>query len=147
MAEKKRKVATVNEDFEALFADSTEKHDGARAGNIAGPDIGDDVENWETVTAESQEEPVTVKSTEDLVNELRAARANVRALCVLLGMAAEKYPATLTPQFIRECVDLKQMDELKAKEDRGVAHIAGAVGPELFARLVELYEAAVADDP
>ena len=86
-------------------------------------------------------------ATEDLVNELRTSRATVCALCVLLGMAAEKYPATLTPQFIRECVDLKQVDELKAKEGRGVAHIAGAVGPELFARLVELYEAAVADDP
>lgn len=147
MTEKKRKVATVNEDFEALLADSTEKHDGARAGNIAGPDIGGDIENWGPVTAASQEEPVTVKSTEDLVDELRAAKANIRALCVLLGLTAEKYPTNLMPQFIRECVDLRLIDELKPKEGRGLAHIAGAIGPELYDRLVGLFEAVVADDP
>ena len=66
--------------------------------------------------------------------------ANTRAMCVILGMAVDRYPECYTAQYIRECVDLKQADELKKQENRAIAYLAGVIGSDLYLRLMSMME-------
>ena len=74
--------------------------------------------------------------------EIRNARGNVRALSVILGLIAERYDLHLGGQFIRECVELKQIDELRERMPDTVVSTAGGhpafSGGDLPAGVVQL---------
>ena len=66
------------------------------------------------------------------------ANAHGRAMSILLGLMKRKYPEHLVPQFIRECVELEQYDELKQREDEGAAYVTGRIGMPLYSALIDL---------
>lgn len=86
------------------------------------------------------------KMDEKTREEIRNARGNVRALSVILGLIAEKYDFYRGAQFIRECVELKQIDELREKEMRALSYLATMMDGELYAGLVELLANDLTDD-
>lgn len=76
----------------------------------------------------------------DAFMRLKATRANVRALTVIVGMMATYYPVNMAKMFVKECVDLAQYDELTRMENEGMAQIGAIIGGELYARMVGLFE-------
>lgn len=64
--------------------------------------------------------------------------AHRRAAGVLAGMARESYPAYLRGQFIRECVNLKQYEELRQKEERGAAFLQSQLTDAEYEMLVDM---------
>ena len=97
---------------------------------------------WKT-----EERKMDEKRAEDLARqEIRNARGNVRALSVILGLIAERYDLHRGGQFIRECVELKQIDELREKEMRALSYLATMMDGELYAGLVELLANDLTDD-
>lgn len=80
------------------------------------------------------------RAVEDAHAAIVAQSANVRALNVIIGLIAEKYPADYAARFVRECVELKQDTELEKKINSGMAYIEKVYGPKLYERLVRLFE-------
>lgn len=77
--------------------------------------------------------------------EVAALSANVRALNVIIGLLVKRYPENLAPQYIRECVQLKQLGELDRNEDDALKYMSSVYGAELFCQLVNLFEEADAE--
>ena len=67
---------------------------------------------------------------------LAIARGNARALDIVIGLMAKRYPRDLIPKFIRECVELKQEDLLNTTRMEGLAFLADTLGPETYEQLV-----------
>lgn len=67
---------------------------------------------------------------------LAIARGNVRALDIVIGLMAKRYPRDLIPKFIRECVELKQEDLLRTTATDGLAFLAETLGSETYEMLV-----------
>lgn len=67
---------------------------------------------------------------------LAIARGNVRALDIVIGLMAKRYPRDLIPKFIRECVELKQEDLLRTTAMDGLAFLAETLGSETYEMLV-----------
>lgn len=72
--------------------------------------------------------------------EVAALSANVRALNVIIGLLVKRYPEALAPQYIRECVQLKQFTELNRNEDDALSYMSSVYGADLFCQLVDLFE-------
>ena len=72
--------------------------------------------------------------------EAAALSANIRALNVVIGLLARQYPAHLAPQYIRECVQLKQYAELNRNEEDALSYMSRVYGADLFFQLVNLFE-------
>jgi hypothetical protein len=66
------------------------------------------------------------------------AIAHARAATVALGLTAGYYPGHLKEQFVRECLALKQFDELRKKESTGSAYLFKQVPMTVYAELVDL---------
>ena len=77
----------------------------------------------------------------DLGFQWQRANAFGRALCILLGLMRENYTQQLKVQFINECLDFKQFDELQKKENTGGAYALGQIQIPLFIQLVDLLAA------
>ena len=71
---------------------------------------------------------------------LAIARGNTRALDIVIGLLAKRYPRDLIPKFIRECVELKQEDLLNTTRMDGLVFLADTLGAETYEQLVN-YEA------
>lgn len=67
---------------------------------------------------------------------LAIARGNARALDIVIGLLAKRYPRDLIPKFIRECVELKQEDLLNTTRMEGLAFLADTLGGETYDQLV-----------
>lgn len=67
---------------------------------------------------------------------LAIAQGNVRALDIVIGLMAKRYPRDLIPKFIRECVELKQEDLLRTTATNGLAFLAETLGSETYEMLV-----------
>lgn len=67
---------------------------------------------------------------------LAIARGNTRALDIVIGLMAKRYPRDLIPKFIRECVELKQEDLLRTTAMDGLAFLAETLGSETYEMLV-----------
>lgn len=76
--------------------------------------------------------------TENMIGAeaLAIARGNVRALDIVIGLLAKRYPRDLIPKFIRECVELKQEDLLRTTATVGLAFLAETLGSETYEMLV-----------
>lgn len=77
-------------------------------------------------------------TNEQLEQELRVARGNVRALSVVIGLVADKYPEHLAEKFIRECVSLGQAGELMRKETSALRYLSRLMDGETYEKLVNL---------
>ena len=66
------------------------------------------------------------------------ANAHGRAACILLGLIDGNYPAHLKTQFIEECLQLKQLDELAQKEMTGSYYTFKTIPMPLYAGLIDL---------
>lgn len=93
---------------------------------------GKNVENREERKMANSE--MTVKVT---AADLPVVRANVRALNIVIGLIAGRYPRDMMKRFISECVDLKQNGLLDATMMNGVQYIGSVVGTEAYQKLVE----------
>lgn len=76
--------------------------------------------------------------TENMIGAeaLAIARGNARALDIVIGLLAKRYPRDLIPKFIRECVKLKQEDLLNTTRMEGLAFLADTLGTETYKQLV-----------
>lgn len=72
--------------------------------------------------------------------ESTALHANIRALNVIIGLLSRHYPERLAPQYIRECVQHKQYNELARNEDDALSFMSSVYGADLFCQLVNLFE-------
>ena len=97
-------------------------------------------EAMETANAAMDVAGRAMEAAGDAFVRLKATRANVRALTVIVGMLAINYPEIMAKMFVKECVDLAQYDELTRMENEGMAQIDAIIGGELYARLVGLFE-------
>lgn len=77
--------------------------------------------------------------TENMIGAeaLAITRGNARALDIVIGLLAKRYPRDLIPKFIRECVELKQEDLLNTTRMEGLAFLADTLGTETYEQLVE----------
>lgn len=145
MGEAKRKPAKINQEFEALFAEKNTTGDGAGAeaktpGAKHKPTVEKAREAMKTANAAMDVAGRAMEAAGDAFMRLKATRANVRALTVIVGMMATYYPVNMAKMFVKECVDLAQYDELTRMENEGMAQIGAIIGGELYARMVGLFE-------
>ena len=66
------------------------------------------------------------------------ANAHGRAACILLGLLDGHYSPDLMVKFVRECVELKQFDELSAKEIAGSYFTFKKIPMPEYAALIDL---------
>ena len=74
------------------------------------------------------------------LGDLTHVKGQLETMMVVVGLLAEKYPQHLVGQFISECVELKQYDELNRKKQRGLHYMDAVIG-ERFGDLVDLLAA------
>lgn len=70
--------------------------------------------------------------------ERRTAQGNVRALSVVIGLMADKYPDKLACQYIRECVELGLIGDLVKKESSALKYLAQIMDGKTYEKLVEM---------
>ena len=73
-----------------------------------------------------------------LENDLRNAKGNVRALSVIIGLMADKYPDNLAGMYIRECVKFGLAGDLMKKEISGLRYLARIMERDTLEKLVAL---------
>ena len=74
------------------------------------------------------------------LGDLTHVKGQLETMMVVVGMMAEKYPQHLIGQFISECVELKQYDELNRKKQRGLHYMDAVIG-DRFGDMVDLLAA------
>lgn len=66
------------------------------------------------------------------------ANAHGRAACILMGLIGDHYNPDLCRRFVKECVELKQFDELQTKESSGSAFCLKMIPMPYYAALIDL---------
>ena len=74
------------------------------------------------------------------LGDLTHVKGQLETMMVVVGLLAEKYPQHLIGQFISECVELKQYDELNRKKQWGLHYMDAVIG-DRFGDLVDLLAA------
>ena len=74
------------------------------------------------------------------LGDLMQVKGQLETMMIVVGLMAEKYPQHLIGQFIEECVELKQYDELNLKKQQGAAYMDAVIG-DRFGDLADLLAA------
>ena len=67
------------------------------------------------------------------------AKAAAETLMVVVGLMVDKYPPNLAQNFMRECVQFAQHDELDMKKADGISYIQRVYDPEVYDQLMQIY--------
>lgn len=79
-----------------------------------------------------------LSAVKELGIQWQAANANARAAVIILGLTENPAMKQYAEKYILECLALRQVDELKKKEDAGNNFISGIISPNAYLQLVDL---------
>ena len=79
-----------------------------------------------------------LSGVKELGFQWQSALAHGRALLILLGLINQYYPGHLKAQFIQECLELNQLDELERKESAGSSMAYRTIPKEMWMDLIDL---------
>ena len=79
-----------------------------------------------------------LNGVKELGFQWQEANAHGRAACILMGLIDGHYNPDLCRRFVKECVELKQFDELQAKENAGSVYNFRMIPMPYYAALIDL---------
>ena len=79
-----------------------------------------------------------LSGVKELGFQWQSAWAHERALLILLGLIGQNYPGHLKQQFIQECLELNQLNELERKESAGSSMAYRTIPKEMWMDLIDL---------